>query len=272
MRREEGNKQSRRLWTGHRCGNSRSGFSLLEMLVVISVIAILLAIMLPALQSCRRAGRNLKCVSQLKTVAFEFRTFADDLTVRTRGDSDQYGSGRFEIDDFQNMMYRVDEFWDVSDPNVSTVQYEATREAMMCPEAPSKLIRAAGDSKHYELVFPDKNISIALNRRLYRPPPAYFPALVTGKILDYPDVPLAMDVDGLAMKAADQSSNPFYLAPPVEGEIENYDFYATGKYWFPSFRHGRTQNVAFVGGHVDSSERPVTEPGWRWSYVPESDP
>lgn len=272
MEREVGNRQNRRLCHRARRRGRCHGFTLLEMLVVIAVIAILLAIMLPAMQACRRAGRNLKCMSQLKTIAFEFRNFADDLTVVSRGDSQKYGSGRFEIEDFQNMMYRVDEFWDIPNPDVSTVRYEAGSEAMMCPQAPTHLERAAGDSKHYELVFPGKNVSIALNRRLYRPPPAYFPTLVTTKILNYPNVPLAMDVDGLAMKAADRDSEPFYIAPPVEDEMETYGYYADGRYWYPSYRHGRKQNVAFVGGHVDSSTNPASVPGWRWSYTPNGDP
>ena len=61
--------------------HSRSAFTLLELLVVIGIIAVLLALMLPALSKARRAGRNLKCVANMRQVAERFIVFADDFSV-----------------------------------------------------------------------------------------------------------------------------------------------------------------------------------------------
>ncbi|MCZ6699943.1 MAG: prepilin-type N-terminal cleavage/methylation domain-containing protein [Planctomycetota bacterium] len=242
-----------------RTGQAR-GFTLLELLVVISIIALLIAILLPALQACRRAGRNLKCVAQMNRTAFDFRMFADDFSVESRGESDRLGPGMFSIEDFQDKMYRVDEFWE--GPEVPKVRYEASEEAMMCPEASKELYRRPFKtvSAAERAVFPSMNVSLAINRRLYRDGIIPGQVVVTHKILENPEVPLVMDVDGEAAYAANKS--PYYIAPPMDKD----DDYESGDFWFPSFRHGGKMNVAFVGGHVASTDKPLEAPGWRWSY------
>jgi len=65
----------------HERGNircKRTGFTLMELLVVIAIIAILMAILMPALQRAREQGKRAVCLSNLKQLALAWSVYADE--------------------------------------------------------------------------------------------------------------------------------------------------------------------------------------------------
>ncbi len=249
-------------------GRGAAGFTLLEALVVVAIVAVLLSLVLPMSRGAMASARGFTCQMGLRATAFDFTVFADDVLHGPRGSDST--SQTFTLASFQDSVYGLNEFWAwPNDPHVLPDARGAN--PMRCPEVRGPITVRASMPCDSGGVSPWQNVSFAFNIRLHvrevvSPAPAATPVRLSAAALAAggATVPLVWDVDAPAAVASDVA--PFYSGPSLDSPA----VFAGDQYWWPGLHHRGVMNVGFVGGHVLSTRRPLSESGWLWAFVPGS--
>lgn len=254
----------------HRANGDRRGraFTLVEVLAVMAIIALLLAILLPAISHVSQRSRGFRCQMSARSVAFDFGIFADESLHGDRGsDESDLGPRRFRLETFQESLYGIDEFWRWGPEPVHAFPDEAKADPMRCASVKGQVTVWKNTPCSQGGAGPPQNISYGFNGRLhvaeYAKPggklgvkPVHLDASVTAES----QVPLLWDVDGNS--AFEKGVSPVFSAPTLDSKAA----FADDRLWFPGVRHLGAMNVAFVDGHVAASRSPLAESGWRWEF------
>lgn len=128
-------------------GCGRKCFTLIELLVVIAIIAILAAMLLPALQQARERARSTTCVNNLKQHGIAVTMYADDSQGLLPKPSGQINMGGLGITCYQ-WHYAMITF--TSMPYTGTGAYwrSVRNNVMQCPSDQRSVIRD-GNSYYY---------------------------------------------------------------------------------------------------------------------------
>lgn len=203
----------------------RHAFTLIELLVVIAIIAILAAMLLPALSQARESGKRAVCVSNMKQIGMAIMMYVDDY-------DEFFPYGQIDLGGGGNWWYTIP-------PGINSPYYTT----FLGPYT-VKGFQAGGGSKVF--ICPSQTAAKVWSGYLYN-----WTYLGGGLSQPLPKLSLV--------------SNPSSTVAVIDGAESYTCVYSPGSvvaptndYFFPNaarWRHNNGMNVLFVDGHVEWRKR-----------------
>lgn len=213
--------------------SKKEGFTLIELLVVIAIIAVLMAILMPALNRVKEQGKRATCLSNLKQLTLAWIMYADENNDNlVNGDSGEYGIHAKEtpwvLSDWGSGLTERQKINAIK--NGALWPYTKELRLYKCPTV-NTIVRSGS----MENILRTYSVADSMNCK------------------DWPDMNAKMIKKRIDIK------NPAYMIVFVDdggtnpSALGGWTVYVTEERWWdpPPVRHGDGTNFSFADGHSD---------------------